>query len=223
MWKLYKQHGKLNSIIQRKDGTISQAMIKRLFGNFNDMLKEMGLDNNKIFKSSDNDLLAEVKELINRYGTINTNILHQHSKYAYQTYLNHFKAMQNLYDQLHIINPKMNYLALHIINIIAKILNTNNYTADRSNFNWLRHPVTKARLRLDAYFPEYNLAIEYDDKQHFEDINYFTKQLTNIQEYDRVKNQLCKQHNIKLLRIAYNDDLSEENLKKLIYDILENK
>lgn len=221
MKALYDKYGKLNSTIQRKDSTIAQSTIKHLFGNFNDMLKEFNTKynlnlNDKVFKPTDKELLYEAKQLIDQYGTLSTNILKQYSKYAYQTYLNHFGNMQTLYNKLNIINNNvLESTAYVIINRIAKILLNDNYIIHHK-FDWLVNPKTNYKLHLDAYFPDFNLAVEFDGKQHFEEVKYFSNNLEEIQFRDKVKNRLCKEHGIKLLRIAYNDDLSTQALKSAL-------
>lgn len=59
---------------------------------------------------------------------------------------------------------------------------------------------------LDFYLPDYNIAIECQGEQHFND-TYFKvkniedtkKQLNYVQELDKKKKQLCKENNIKLI------------------------
>ncbi len=64
-------------------------------------------------------------------------------------------------------------------------------------------------LLFDFYLPEYNMCIEYDGRQHFEAIDYFggEKTLKSIKKRDNIKNKYCKENNIKLLRIKYNQDI----------------
>ncbi len=64
------------------------------------------------------------------------------------------------------------------------------------------------KLLFDFYLPEYNICIEYDGRQHFESIDYFggDETLKEIQKRDSIKNKYCKENDIKLLRIKYNQD-----------------
>ena len=77
----------------------------------------------------------------------------------------------------------------------------------------------KKRLRFDfAIFKNKKLLclIEYDGKQHFENTNgYFQDSLEEIQKRDEMKNNYCREKNIKLYRIKYN-----ENLKQTMEGIL---
>lgn len=70
----------------------------------------------------------------------------------------------------------------------------------------------KRPLPFDFYVPTYNLLIEYDGQQHFEQIN-FNGNKTNleyIKNNDLIKNDFCKKNNINILRINYNDNVLEK-------------
>jgi hypothetical protein len=61
------------------------------------------------------------------------------------------------------------------------------------------------KLPFDFYLPSQNIIIEYDGRQHFEPVEAFggmdgfeATQLT-----DQIKNEYCKNNNIKLIRISY--------------------
>jgi very-short-patch-repair endonuclease len=73
--------------------------------------------------------------------------------------------------------------------------------------------VFKYKLKFDFYLPDYNLCIEYDGQQHFEKYR-FEKDDTKLkirQQRDQTKNEYCKNNNINLLRIKYNENI----IKKL--------
>jgi very-short-patch-repair endonuclease len=56
-------------------------------------------------------------------------------------------------------------------------------------------------LPFDFYLPQYNLIVEFDGKQHFEDTGFGNHEITK--KHDAIKNQYCQSHNIDLLRIPY--------------------
>lgn len=64
-------------------------------------------------------------------------------------------------------------------------------------------------LRFDFAIFENNKLIqliEFDGKQHYEECyGFYTGELNNIQQRDELKNQYCKEHNIKLVRVPYYD------------------
>lgn len=73
-------------------------------------------------------------------------------------------------------------------------------------------------MYLDFSLPKLNKAIEYDGKQHFESVIYWggDNGLAYRQENDRIKNEYCKNNNIDLLRIRYDDDNIEQKIKEFI-------
>lgn len=88
---------------------------------------------------------------------------------------------------------------------------------ENNDFKYIRQKAfkdccDKHVLPFDFYLPDYNTIIEYDGKQHYEPIEYFGGQKTfeYTQKHDRIKNEYCKNHNIKLLRIPYYKNVEEE-------------
>lgn len=103
-------------------------------------------------------------------------------------------------------------------NMIRNYLEKNNINfKEQKTFKTCINIETKRRLKFDFYLPNYNLLIEYDGKQHFEPVKYFggKDKLKDIKTKDNIKNDWCKNNNIKLLRIPYFD-------KKNIINILNN-
>lgn len=70
----------------------------------------------------------------------------------------------------------------------------------------------RQKLRFDFFLPDYNVAIEYDGKQHFEPIAHFggVTAFNKLKSHDKRKEDYCKEHQIKLLRIPYNKDIDIE-------------
>lgn len=67
-------------------------------------------------------------------------------------------------------------------------------------------------LPFDFYLPGNNMIIEFDGKQHFEDSHFFNHEdhrfgsvLSYIKYHDEIKNNYCKEKEIALLRISYNE------------------
>jgi len=66
------------------------------------------------------------------------------------------------------------------------------------------------KLSFDFYLQEFNMCIEFDGEQHFKKY-YFEKDNTglNIRKLrDKIKNEYCKNKNIRLMRIKYNEDVN---------------
>lgn len=75
-----------------------------------------------------------------------------------------------------------------------------------------------SNLKFDFYLPKYNTLIEYDGEQHF--IKYrFEKNDNNLllrKSRDNIKNIYCKENNINLIRIKYDEDINSSLDKNLI-------
>ena len=97
-------------------------------------------------------------------------------------------------------------------------LNDLNIKHDRTaHFDWL------GKQHLDFYLPEYFIAIECQGKQHFEPCTFggiskeeAKENLIYVQELDERKSKLCKENNIFLEYINYDD-----NIEKRINEIIE--
>ena len=72
----------------------------------------------------------------------------------------------------------------------------------------------KNPLRFDFYLPKLNVCIEYDGIQHFKPIDFAGKgkewafkRFKQNQRNDSIKNKYCKNNEITLLRIRYDQDI----------------
>lgn len=80
----------------------------------------------------------------------------------------------------------------------------------------------RKRLAFDFYIPKFNICIEYDGIQHYIPTYFGTrkkkskeqikklelKEFKSIQKRDLKKNEFCKNNNIKLIRIKYDEDIN---------------
>lgn len=79
------------------------------------------------------------------------------------------------------------------------------------------------RLLLDFYLLRYGLAFEYDGEQHFKYIEHFhgdRRGFAEAQKRDARKEELCYQRNITLIRVAYNEPMTEEYIRSKILEAL---
>jgi predicted RNA-binding Zn-ribbon protein involved in translation (DUF1610 family) len=69
----------------------------------------------------------------------------------------------------------------------------------------------KRPLKFDFYLPDKNIIIEFQGKQHFKPVPFWggLKSFKLSQKRDKLKKEYCKEKNIKLLEILYNqiDDI----------------
>jgi hypothetical protein len=75
--------------------------------------------------------------------------------------------------------------------------------------------VFKNKMQFDFFIPEFNTCIEYDGIQHFEPIKYFggIYSLEKQKIKDGIKDNFCKNNNIKLIRIPYYEF---DNIEKIL-------
>jgi hypothetical protein len=67
-------------------------------------------------------------------------------------------------------------------------------------------------LPFDFYLPKHNVCIEYDGRQHYMPIDFFggIKEHMNLKFRDNIKNIFCRENNIELLRIKYDDNIEQK-------------
>ena len=100
---------------------------------------------------------------------------------------------------------------------IKNILERNNIKFDvQKTFDGC---INKRKLKFDFYLPNYNICIEFDGEQHFKIIEKWGGQerLNIQQKMDQIKNEYCKNNNIHLVRIKYDENILEklENILKI--------
>lgn len=91
----------------------------------------------------------------------------------------------------------------HLEKTIERYLKEKNIKYEvQKTFEGLNH---KRSLRMDFYLNDYNICIEADGRQHFESVDIFggEKAFTENQIRDSIKDNFCKENNIKLIRIPY--------------------
>ena len=78
---------------------------------------------------------------------------------------------------------------------------------------------------MDFYLPEYDIAIECQGIQHFQNNKHFGNNLEHIKKLDRNKFNLCKDYKIKLIYYSnlgitypYNVYENKEEIIKLVKD-----
>ena len=74
----------------------------------------------------------------------------------------------------------------------------------------------KKELPFDFYLPDYNTCIEYDGEQHFRPLKHWggEKSFQIRKTRDKIKDNFCKENNIKLLRISYKQENCIEEILK---------
>jgi hypothetical protein len=75
------------------------------------------------------------------------------------------------------------------------------------------------KLRFDFYVPEKNTLIEYDGEQHFIKRGKFGEKFDSLKRNETIKNEFCKDNNIKLIRIHYK--MPDNEIKSKLIDALD--
>lgn len=75
----------------------------------------------------------------------------------------------------------------------------------QKRFSTCIFPETGRQLVFDFYLPDYNMLIEYDGIQHFQEVKGRKYTLAETKARDKYKDRWCKENNIILVRIPYTD------------------
>lgn len=92
------------------------------------------------------------------------------------------------------------------VDLIKNILDKNKIIyEEEKTFKKCINPLNNYHLYFDFYLPDYNCCIEYDGELHYQSSTFFggEEKLKELQYRDDIKNQYCKNNNIKLIRIPY--------------------
>lgn len=85
---------------------------------------------------------------------------------------------------------------------------------DNGYYSWLLSP-KDAPLQLDRFYPELNLAFEFNGRQHYEFNPYMHKNqeaFEYLQRCDRKKRRDCRRRGVKLITIKYTKKITKEYL-----------
>lgn len=76
----------------------------------------------------------------------------------------------------------------------------------------------KRKLPFDFYLPDYDICIEYNGRQHYEEVGVFggIKELKKQIIKDRIKKDYCESNNIKLISIKYDENILNKIKKETL-------
>lgn len=105
---------------------------------------------------------------------------------------------------------------------IQQLLDILNIKYERQKvFNECRGKTGRQPLFFDFYLPEYNMCLEYQGEQHYRPVNFFGGEdaFNNLQLNDSEKEKFCRENNIILIKIKYNqyNNLNIDYLKEVVF------
>lgn len=111
------------------------------------------------------------------------------------------------------------------ITLFNKVLGYPEFKREK-RFNWLKSPTTNYYLRVDVFYPEYKLCVEFDGIGHFKPIQFISgqdaeQQFERTKLNDATKNKLIPQNGLKLLRFKYDEPLTEEYVKERLKEFVD--
>ena len=201
-----------------KHSHINPKVVNRIYGSFDNMYKELNIKrSNSGIVPTDEELIEDVKRIYNEYNVISKQIIAAESKYSATCYNKRLGGINNIYNILNIkpCKQKSEKNAMYVIKKYEKYLKEKPIL--EKTFDWLYNPKTNKKLRIDAYFPESKIALEYNGPQHYMiDKRYTTSKdmLTYRQELDRLKITLLQEHDINVITVHYKDIVTEDYIKK---------
>ena len=106
---------------------------------------------------------------------------------------------------------------------IKQILSQNNIKFETQKF--FKDCKDERMLPFDFYIPDLNILIEAQGEQHFHETNYFggMEKFITLIRHDLIKEDYCKINNIKLIQIAYYEDLNKIINEEIVWPLRKQK
>lgn len=201
---LYKTNGFIDKVLCCKNH-ISSSSVRREFGSYNNLFLEINAPINMNKNITKKDLINDILLFIKKFETTSSTFYRKYGKYS-ECIINKYGGWESLLKELNITSKRNSSAEC----LIEKILTEENIEFKiHFGWEWLRNSDGN-KMFVDFYLPRYNIVIEYDGEQHYKFVKYFHKTYSNFlknQERDKEKSLLLNNHNIKLYRILYNDDI----------------
>lgn len=113
------------------------------------------------------------------------------------------------------------------IEAFNKVMGYSDFTTQKT-FPWLKHYKEGMKragvLRIDLFYPKYNLCIEFDGEGHFQQIDWkkgSNESLEVVQNRDKLKDKLIYEHGLKLLRFRYDEPLTTEYVTERLKEFID--
>lgn len=218
--RLVKIFGYFSKGLLERKGYINHKAVIRLYGSFNNFINENNLPRKpKHFNLSDEELLQSLQYLYKRKKKFSSEDINDYCVASLVTYYKRFGSIEAAAKLAGVPYYKKIYKKESFwINFVGLQLGCDPQL--QKTFHWLRSPKNGA-MRLDAWFPKFNLALEYNGRQHYMYTRKFHRSKKDY-EYqctrDESKRNLLKENNINLLEIHYedNENIVLEKLNRIL-------
>lgn len=215
---------KFNIRYYRKNTKYSWYLENKFYDSFQDAVNKLNLKSNILPKCDLDNIKKEIIDLYNKYGFFSVELFRNKNslknKSAKYVYDNIDGGFTTLCSQLNVPLNNGNKSCKFLIDIIEEILNEK---AKREySFEWLRNS-NNNKYRVDAYFEKFNLIVEYNGKQHYEQVNIFHNTIDEFNKYVNDYNDKIaklKQKNFIILEWKYNKSISYESVKKELMKLI---
>lgn len=199
---------------------INQKVVQKIFGSFANMYKELKIKRHPSGRvPTDKELLLDFKKIYDLYGYISKDIIAKEACYSTTCYHDRFGSINNIRRMFNI--PEVFPGDCQSANYV--ILKYEEYFGEKAEkekmFSWLKNPKTKQNLRIDAYFPEHNIALEYNGPQHYHIDSRYTKDQQSLeyrQYLDKLKISILAKYNIPTIVVHYKDKVTNDYIKESI-------
>lgn len=107
------------------------------------------------------------------------------------------------------------------IELVSAILSAREVHENKGVFDWLRGDKDR-KLRVDAYFPNEKLVLEYNGVQHDKPNKLMDRRPGRAEQrkrYTELRRRLIPQHGLKLLEINYDESLTHEHIRERLMEI----
>lgn len=215
--ELQEKFGYVSKPLLEKHTPYSPKVITRLYGSFDEMYKKTGFKRSPSgYIPTDKELISDLHRLKDEYGVVTQDIIEKYGIFSTTCYKDRFKSTNNAYLSagLETRQPGKSITATWTIGKFEDFLGE--FPELEKRFDWLRNPKNNYLLPIDAYFPNHNIAIEYNGPQHYEIDSIYVKtqeELEYRQWLDSIKYQLIREQNIHLIVIHYLDKITIDYIK----------
>ncbi len=208
-----------------KENSKNLWYLSKYYGSYQNAVFELNLTSNVIKDPTKDEYKKEIKKLYDKYGYISIELLAQKSKYrckGIRFLYEKFGGYNNILNELNIPTKySKNKSCMLLLNTISEILGYNPHY--EYSWDWLKNPETKYNFRVDGYFKNHNLVVEYNGRQHYEHVKKFHKTKEDYEKYCNnynLKINLLNEHEFKILEFKYNEKMNKEHIENKLKNIL---